>query len=241
MESQVRPVTLKTLLTICLILLAVLLAGSGLAGYWIFSETKARFLLREQSGWIKFPESLNVKADIHNKMQVHVDQSIATKVPIKQALSIPVPGDVNALVSVDTEIPINLKVPVKDTLAIDQTIPVDTEVEVTVAGIGIDLPIKGDIPIKAEIPLNLLIPVTDKVPLQFTSPVTLRLPEPLHAELDTALDTNIPIQGVLSLPVTSQLEATLNFPPQPVEAGLYYLDLALPLREIDFSTVSPAP
>jgi hypothetical protein len=117
---------------------------------------------------------------------------------------------------------------------------VDTEVEVTVAGVTLDLPIRGDVPIKADVPLNLMIPVKDEVPLKFTSPVILRLHEPLHALLDTTLDTEIPVQGTLQLPVTSQIEATLNFPPKPVEAGLYYLDLALPLEDVEFSVGSGA-
>ena len=241
MSGNVKPVTVKTLVVFCCLLLMVLLAISGAVGLWVFNETNARFLLREQSGWIKFPDALNVVADINNAMQVHIDQVIPAQVPVKQAIDIPVRDDVNAVVTVDTHVPIALQVAVSDTIAIDQVVTIDTEVEVTVAGVAIDLPIKGDIPIKADVPINLVIPVEDDVPLQFTAPVTLQLPEPLHAQLDTVLDTQIPIQGVLQLPVTSQLEATLNFPPQPVEAGLYYLDLALPLNSIEFSTIEAGP
>ncbi|MCG8669511.1 MAG: hypothetical protein MI867_08865 [Pseudomonadales bacterium] len=239
--NNTKPVTLKSLLIICSILLAGLLLISAGIGYWFFTETKARFLLREQSGWIKFPDSLNVKADINNAMQVQVDQSIPSQVPIKQAIDIPVPGIVNAEVSVDTQIPIALQVAVTDTLSIDQTVPIDTEVEVMVAGVAITLPIKGDVPLKADVPLNLTIPVNNDVPLKFDAPVALSLKEPIHAELDTLLSTQIPIQGILELPVTSQLEATLNFPPEPVEAGLYYLDMALPLSSIEFSTLDQEP
>ncbi|MDX1695769.1 MAG: hypothetical protein R3208_18530 [Ketobacteraceae bacterium] len=238
--APARGVTLKTLLLVCLLMLLLLLGATAAATWWVFSETRARFLLREQTGWIRFPESLDVAADINNDMQVQVDQVIPAKVPIKQAIDIPVPGDINAVVEVDTRVPVAMDVVIKDTLRVDQTIPVDTEVEVTVAGVAIDLPIKGNIPIRADIPLNLTVPVRDNVPLQFTSPVRLRLSEPLHARLDTVLDTRIPIQGTLELPVTSQIEATLNFPPKPVEAGLYYLDLSLPLDEVEFSLRKPA-
>lgn len=230
-----NPLTIKSLLLICTFILAILLSLSGGIGYWLYSETKARFLLREQSGWIKFPQSLNVKAQINNAMQVQVDQSIRSLVPIQQAIDIPVPGPIDADVTVDTKIPVDMNVAVSDKLTIDQTIPIDTEVEVMVAGVSISLPIKGNVPIKAEVPINLNIPVKDEVPLQFTAPVTLKLRDAIRAELDTTLDTQIPIQGTLELPVTSELEATLDFPQKPVEAGLYYFDLALPLNSIEFS------
>ena len=234
-QSPSNGVTVKTLLLICSGLLLLLITVTAAAGLWVLHETKARFLLREQTGWIRLPESLDVEASINNAMQVHVDQVIPAKVPVKQGIDIPVPGDINAVVAVDTRVPVVMSVVVNDTLRIDQVIPVDTEVEVTVAGVSLDLPIKGDVPIKADVPLNLTIPVNDQVPLKFTAQVVLRLHEPLHAELDTVLDTQIPIKGTLEMPVTSQLEATLNFPPDPVEAGLYYLDLSLPLNEVEFS------
>lgn len=234
-SSVSEGVTLKAVLLVCGGFLLLLISVTAAAGFWLLNETKARFLLREQTGWIRLPESLDVAASINNAMQVHVDQVIPAQVPVKQGIDIPVPGDINALVTVDTRVPVAMTVAVNDTLRIDQTIPVDTEVEVTVAGVALNLPIKGDIPIKANVPLNLTIPFSDQVPLQFTAPVVLRLHEPLHAELDTVLDTEIPIKGTLEMPVTSQLQATLNFPPEPVEAGLYYLDLSLPLNEVEFS------
>jgi len=228
-------VTLKTLIISSTLLLLGLFSATGGIGYWVYQNVQAQFLLKDQSGWISFPESLEVGAEIRDALQVEVNQSIPTKVPINQAIDIPVPNDIHATVTVDTSIPIQFDVAVEDTLLIDQVIPIDTEVQVTVAGIDIGLPIKGDIPIKAAVPLKLIIPINNQVPLAFTSPVTLRLDEPLHAKLDTILDTTIPIKGVLNLPVTSDIEATLRFPTQPVEAGLYYFDLSLPLETVKLS------
>ena len=232
-------ITLKTLILSSALLLVGLLTTTVCIGYWAYQNVQARFLLKDQSGWISFPESLEVGAEIRDALQVEVNQSIPTKVPINQAIDIPVPNDIHATVTVDTSIPIKFDVAVEDTLIIDQIIPIDTVVQVTVAGIDIGLPIKGDIPIKAAVPLELIIPINNQVPLAFTAPVTLRLDEPLHARLDTVLDTIIPIKGVLDLPVTSDIEATLRFPSQPIEAGLYYFDLSLPLKNVEISTLEP--
>lgn len=231
-DCEARPVTWRTLLVTAAGLLGVLLVVSAGVAWWLVTNMEARFLIQDQRGWIRFPESLTVGTEIHDAVQVQVDQTIPAGVPVNQPLSIPVPDPIQAEVTVDTMIPVRMQVPVDDMLSIDQTIAVDAEVEVRVAGLPITLPIRGDIPIKADVPLQLMIDVDNQVPLQFTAPVTLRLPEPLETHLNTVIDTQIPIKGMLSLPVTSILETTLHFPTDPVEAGLYYLDVNLPLNTI---------
>ena len=53
-------ISLKTLIVACLLLLLLLLALSAGVGYWIVENTQARFIIREQRGWVSFPESVHV-------------------------------------------------------------------------------------------------------------------------------------------------------------------------------------
>lgn len=237
LSSLPHAVTWRTLLLASLglfLLMSVLSAG---AAWWAWKHLAARVALPPQTAEVSLPPSLAVRATLSNTVQVEVNQDMRVRVPIRETLSIPVTEPIEVQASLNTTVPIALDIPVQHVLKVNQVIELDTQVKTRVLGFAIILPVQGKVPLKADVPVNLVVPVRQQVPVSLNTPVTVRLTEPFKARVDTVLDTRIPIRESIRLPVTAPIDATLNFPPQPVRAGLQAMDLQLPLEAI---TLSPA-
>lgn len=215
-----------------LLILAVAAIGGGIVGYWVFKNVDARLLLTDQPAMVTIPAPLEVTADVLNNLDITLDDTISTKVPIDQVVSIPVDETLHLIAKFDAMVPIKLDVNVQQTISLDQEVYVDAVVEAQVLGDTLQLPIRGNIPIKAEIPINLTIPIDQKVRLKFTAPVAAKLRQNLTVPLKTTIDADIPIHADLSVPVTSAMKARVYFPPEPTRIIIEYADLKLPLRTL---------
>lgn len=221
-----------------LVVLVAAMAGGAISGYWIFQNVNARLLLSEQPAMITIPEPIMATADVLNNLDITLDTTISTRVPINKTVSIPVDETLNLLAKFDAKVPIKMQVPVHETITIDQKVHVDAVIEAQVLGDTLSLPIRGDIPIKAVVPIDLMIPVDQLVQLKFTAPVAAKLKQNLTVPLNTIIDADIPIQADLSVPVTSALKARVYFPKEPTRVIIEYADLKLPLRTLQLGLKS---
>jgi len=217
-----------------LVVLGVAAVGGALVGYWIFQNVDARLLLRDQPAKVTIPEDLDVTADVLNNLNIRLDDTIRTSVPVDQTVSIPVDDTLDLMAEFDASVPIRMNVDVQDTISVDQTVSVDARIKADVLGDTVELPIRGDIPIQADIPVDLSIPVDKQVRLQFTAPVKAKLKQNLTVPLKTTIDADIPIQADLSVPVTSDLKARVDMPDDPTGIIINYAALNLPLRTLAF-------
>lgn len=228
-------ITIKWWLSALAIFIIAILLGI-IAGWWVFKNFDMNLPIRNQPATVTLPEPIQVKAKVLNELDVMVKGHLATEIPIDQTIQVPVKDTLHTVISFDNEVPIKMQVPVKYTLPLDQKIHVDSTVKVRLLGRDISLPIRGDIPIKAQIPININVPVNQNIRLKFVAPADARLEQKLNIPLRTMIATNFPLQGVMQVPVKSELQAQVVVP-QPVSAVITKSDFRFPLSQLALQRV----
>lgn len=232
---------MKTFLAFIGVIAVIGVAAGVLVGVWVFRNVDARLLLTNQPAKVLIPGPLRVSANVLNNLEIELDTSITTTVPVDQVITIPIAETLNVMADFDGDVPIRMSVPVKDKIAINQVLDIDTVIKAEILGDKHDLPLRGKIPVKAIVPVNLNIPVDQKVRLKFQAPVQAKLRQALTVPLKTDISTTIPIKSQMSVPVKSALEATITVP-DPADIVIVESDLLLPLRTVVLGvTGNPAP
>lgn len=223
-------------------LIAVLGVAAGvLVGVWVFRNVDARLLLSNQPATVIIPDPLRISAQVLNNLEIELDTSITTTVPIDQVITIPIAETLNVMADFDGDVPIKINVPVRDKIQIDQILDIDTVIKAEILGDKHDLPLRGKIPVRATVPVSLNIPVDQLVRLKFKAPVQARLRQALTVPLKADISTTIPIKSQMSVPVKSALEASITIP-DPARIVIVESDLLLPLRTLLLGvTGNPAP
>ena len=221
-----------------LILLAVgifigAVAGGALVAYWVFQNIDARLLLREQPAKITIDENLKVTARALNNLNIRLDDTIKTQVPVDQIIEVPVKEELKVIADFDGTVPIRMDVQVRDKIVLDQVLDLNAVIDAELLGDKLKLPIRGKVPVKAIVPVALDIPVDQPVKLKFTAPVGVRVKQSLTVPLRTVIDAAIPIQADLSVPVKSDIIADAVIAREkPIDATIVEADLRLPLRTL---------
>lgn len=230
--------TWRQLVIASVAMISLLTTASAAMGYWLWHNVGARLTLKEQSAFVRMPEQLSASVNIENALQVQLNQDLKIAVPFKQRLEIPLDEPLNVQVKVATQVPVALDVPFKQTLKLDQHIDLNSTVTVLVAGVPLEVPVRGKVPLKADIPLDLTIPIRQTIPVKLDAPAQVRLAETLRADVDTQVTAVIPLRETLKLPVASPVQAQLRLSQTPVEAGLQFIDLHVPFNRV---SVEPTP
>ncbi len=222
-------------LMLWLVLLAVLIgaaAGGALVALWVFRNVDARLLLSNQPAKITIDEKLQVTARALDNLNIRLDDTIQTKVPVNQIITVPVKEQLNVVADFDGTIPIKMDVKVRDQIVLDQVLDLNAVIDAELLGDKLKLPIRGKVPVKAIVPVSLDIPVNQPVRLKFSAPVGVRVQQALTVPLVTVIDAAIPIQADLSVPVRSDIPAEAVFTRDPIDATIVESDLRLPLRTL---------
>ena len=234
---------MKTLLAAIGLIAVIGVAAGVVVGVWVFRNVDARLLLTNQPATVIIPEPLRVSAQVLNNLEIALDTSITTTVPVDQMITIPIAETLNVMADFDGDVPIKINVPVRDKIQINQVLDIDTVIKAEILGDKHDLPLRGRIPVKATVPVSLNIPVDQLVRLKFKAPVQARLKQALRVPLKADISTTIPIKSQMSVPVRSALEASITIP-DPAKIVIVESDLLLPLRTVLLSlgaNGNPAP
>lgn len=230
-------------LTLWMILIVVLLGaivGGALVGYWVFQNIDARLMLKDQPAKISIDERLDIRARAQDNLEIRLDDTINTVVPVDQVIKVPVKETLNVIADFDGTVPIKMDVAVRDKIILDQVLDLNAVIDAEILGETIKLPIRGKVPVKAEVPVALDIPVDQPVGLKFTAPVGVQVVQDLTVPLRTEIDAAIPIQADLSVPVKSDIVANAEITTRPIAATIVDADLRLPLRTLRLEK-KPAP
>jgi hypothetical protein len=219
-----------------LIVFMVAIGLGVVAGWWVFKNFDMNLPVRNQPATVTLPEPMQVRAKVLNDLDVMVKGQLSTEIPIDQSIQVPINETLHTVISFDHDVPIKMQVPVSYTLPLDQVIHVDSKVKVTVLGKDISLPIRGDIPIKAQIPINMNVPIDQRVRLKFVAPADAKLQQQLNIPLKTTIATTFPLQGVMQVPVKSELQAQVVVP-QPISAVISESDFSFPLSQLALQRV----
>lgn len=233
--SRARQRGVSLWLVLCVLLVAA--AGGALAAWFVISRVDLTLLLRDQALTVVIPQDLTAKARVQGRLDLHLDETIKTQVPVDQLVTIPLDDTLNIIVHFDGDIPLKMNVKLNDSIPLQQVVDLDTTVEAFLPELGTTLriPLRGKVPINTLVPVNLVVPVDQIVRLKFTTPVTARIKQDLTVPLRTVIDADVPINAGLKVPVLNELDAIIRMPTTPSQAVITEGDLTLPLRTLRLS------
>jgi hypothetical protein len=158
---------------VVLLLVVVLLVLSLILHIWtLTSINQARGLAREQVSALT--EQVRTARNEVVSADVHIDQSLPVElsVPIQKELSVP----------------------------IDTSVRIDHEVDVTVGGVNVPIPLKIDVPVQASVPveINEQVEISTTVDLDMDLPVSVPVSDTVMASyLDELYRVLIDLEGDL--------------------------------------------
>lgn len=219
-----------------LALLVLVGAGIGvvLAGVYVYHNVKAKLLITDTPTAVTVVEPFKVGATILNQLEIVLDDTVHTRVPVDTTLSVPVTEPLNLLVTFDAMVPIKTTVTLNETITIDQKVAIDTILQASLVGDTFDLALSGKFPVKAEVPVKLLIPINQIVRLQFTAPIKATLKQNLKVPLDAVIEADVPLRTRMSVPINNTVQAIAHLPPTPLPVEILYADLAIQLNNVTF-------
>lgn len=221
-----------------MLFIAAIAAGVGIAS-WVFNTLEVGLPIRNQQAQVRISEPVQARADILDPLEVMVKGAIHTQIPINQQIQVPIRDTMHTMVTFDNEVPIKLQVKVDNQIPLNQVVHVDTKVEVKILGKTVRLPLRGDIPIKTTIPVHFTIPIDQNVRLKFVAPVAANIEQRLNIPLKATIDANVPVHGVLQVPVKSQVNTQLMIA-EPLQTVITESNLKIPLKALSLQRHSAA-
>ena len=209
-----QPITWRILLLSNLITLVLTLAIIVFGVLWL-----PALLFSQEEGTgptVQLPDRLPFRVTVPEGMTAQVTNAVKIEVPLDKQVSVPIRDTFEANARVDTDVPIQMTVSVDQTIPVETTLNLDTEVEASVLGAWMTIPIRGEVPIDVDVPVKADIPVDQRIPLKLETPVSVDLDE----TLDVPMETTFTSQARLLSPLAIQ--------PEPLTLGIEDRRLAVP-------------
>lgn len=206
--------------------------GGVLVGLWVLKNIDLRLMLMNQPARVTIDEPVTVQAEAKDALQITLNDTIRTRVPVDQMIKIPIKDTLNVTANFKGEVPISMNVAVRDHIEINEVLNVDAIVDAEILGDKLKVPIRGKVPVKAKVPVSLDIPVDQLVQLAFTAPVGVSVKQDVEVPLRTEIEADIPINANLTVPVNAPFGAKVTFSPEPFAMTIVDADLRLPLKTL---------
>lgn len=227
------------LLLWALVVLVGATVGALLVFHLVIRQLEARLLVTDADLLAYVDQVLEVDASVLNALDIQLNDTVSTRVPVDTLLSVPVEQALELDAVFDAVVPIRVDVPVNDVILLEQDVELDTVVEADLLGETFELPLRGRFPIRAEVPISLLVPIDQPVRLRFTAPIKARLRQNLEVPLKTEIIADVPLQTEMSVPVLNDVVVTVEIPRDPpLPVTLNYADLLIPVGDLRLDLVS---
>lgn len=219
-----------------IVLLGALVVGA-FVGYWLFVNLVVHITLKDQPAAIRLPEQVEATAEVTNVLDITMQGDISASVPFQETLKVPFKGRYDFDVQMSPEVPLDFAVDYEG------VIPVDTMANVT-ASTDFDyktlkkirnLEFSTQIPLDFNLPVNLHIPVEETINLEYEGPISATIDEEITTQVDTILNTTLPVDQTVSSPVTTKIPLTVSLPQDPVRAMLNHVEIGLKPTMLGFS------
>jgi hypothetical protein len=218
-----------------LLVLVGAMAGAFAVFYQVVLKLEARLLVTDAPLRVYVDQPLAVTASVRNELDIELDDTVSTRVPVDELLSVPVEQPLELIAEFDAVVPIRVDVPVRDKILLEQRIAIDTVVEADLLGETFRLPLRGSFPVRAEVPVNLVVPIDQPVRMAFTAPIKARLRQNLEVPLKTEIVADVPLQTRMTVPVLNDLEVSAEVQRRPaLDIPLNHTYLAIALGSIGF-------
>lgn len=202
--------------------LAVAFAG-GFLGFYLYAYMAMAVHLRDQQAILKLPAHIRANAAATHTFDIQMNGNISTQVPVKQRLAVPLQGEYPASIRLKTQIPLAFKLHYKDSIHIKTWVDISGTTDLVLPQAFLPkFPLSARIPLELDVPVDLQIPVNTSMLLDYNGPVRFSLNQTIHTPINTVLNTRLPIDREVSVPLLSSFDV-----------DVYPADKAVPLIVTD--------
>lgn len=213
----------------------ILLVGAvivgGFLGFWLYVNLWFGLTITDQPLAITLPETLKVDTEVTNVLDIVMQGDIRAEVPFDQELQVPLRGEYDIDIQLDTLVPVEFEVIYEGIIPVDTFADIEARTTLDFKTIKQyrNLPIKARLPLKFDLPVTLRVPVKDNLRFTYNGPIKAILNQNLKTRLKTTLKTVLPVNQTVSAPVTRRFGLNLHLPQEPVRAIINHSDLAVDL------------
>ena len=227
-----KPVTLAQ--AVAAIACTMMFWLGGLTGLflWAQNEIQASFPLKKTPLAIQIPKFMPVVASVNNQLNAQLKHTLDVAVPIDKQISARLPKDIPLDINLQTMVQLNTDIDLATTVAVDTVFELNAPIDNPLA--PFHLPIK--LPLKFNVPVDLTIPINDTIPLNLNTSVIAKVHDPVPAQFQATLYSQVPIDTTLNASVISKAEAHLMIPTTPIELELTEANLRLAMDDISLIT-----
>jgi hypothetical protein len=217
--------------------LAVVLVGGVALGFFIYARLIFGFSLKDQPALIKLPPSFNASVKATNNVTIQLNGFIDATVPFKQTLQLPVEGDYDTDIVLDTVVPLQFTIVYKGLIPVDTIADIHGRTDFLYQNVKRlrNVAFAAKIPLKFEQPVSFTVPVNTKLHLVYRGPLRLKLNQTIAAPVDTVLHTRIKAVREITTPILARFDLRVHAPTDPIPAFLTRSDLRLRLDSLRLS------
>lgn len=215
-----------------MLLAAVLVMLGSMLGFWLYGQFALKLNLVDQKGWMQLPEHIDANVAATNTFAIKMDGDVSFQAPIKQDMNIVLQGNYPANIKLDTNIPIQFDLNYQGMVEIDSYTDVETTTAI-VAPYLPKLPLTIRIPLKFNVPLNLNLPVKTNLRFVYDGPVRIGLNQNLNLPIDMIIDSKIPIDREVNVPLLTSFNVQIQTDSKPVPVILNS-KINIPFRHLGF-------
>jgi len=213
--------------------LGLLLAAGGAAlGFWLYLHLVVRLTLTDQPGHVLLPPQARAIAEATNKITIKLDGYIDATVPFKQTLDLPLQGNYDADVKLDTSVPIRMVIRYRGVVPVDTYADIEGTTDFTYQKLKRlrNVKFKARIPLRFEQPVSFTVPVDTSIRLNYRGPLKLALNQRIRAPVDTVLKTRLKAVREITTPILARFGMNVRFPQEPVPVIVKHADLGLRIK-----------
>lgn len=213
-----------------LVLVCAVIIG-GILGYWLFFNLWFGLTISDQPMAVTLPKSLPVSAEVTNVLDIQMQGDIHAKVPFDKEIIVPFRGNYDIDIDLDALVPVQFNVTYKGVIPVDTMADIEarTTLDFKTLKQYRNLKIKAKLPLKFDLPVTLNVPVKDTLHFHYKGPIKAVLNQNLKTRVNTVLNTTLPVNQVVSAPVTRKFGLNLHLPQTPVRAIINQSDLKINL------------
>jgi hypothetical protein len=213
--------------------LGLLLAAGGAAlGFWLYLHLVVRLTLTDQPGHVLLPPQARAIAEATNKITIKLDGYIDATVPFKQTLDLPLQGNYDADVKLDTSVPIRMVIRYRGVVPVDTYADIEGTTDFTYQKLKRlrNVKFKARIPLRFEQPVSFTVPVDTSIRLNYRGPLKLALNQRIRAPVDTVLETRLKAVREITTPILARFGMNVRFPQEPLPVIVKHADLGLRIK-----------
>lgn len=217
---------------VVLMFAALLLMFGSMLGFWLYGQFALGVNLVNQHGWMQLPKNMQANVAATNTFAIHMDGDVSFKAPIKQDMNIDLLGNYPANIKLDTNVPLEFNLSYQGEVAVDTF----TDVETTTALVAPHLPklpLTLRIPLKFKVPINMNVPVKTNLRFVYDGPVRIGLNQRINLPIDMILDSKIPIDREVNVPLLTSFNVELDTGSKPVPVILNS-KINIPFHQLGF-------